>query len=451
MSANERISPDDPRLTMYALGEMDAAERAAFERELQHDAEARAAVEDIRRTVEVLGTALEKEATPAAQPVRGAEAIIPGWEAGAAEKTEATAPVDEYRRTGSKFLRFPSLYYSVAGLAAAAFAVFFVVRESQERTMLGKPQPVSMQDSMVAAAPAPPPPQAIEVGAAYDSAMAEREAEARAKLASSSARMARMALESDYADQFFSTAEQPSSTFPLRVGRESFAAVREQLRRGVRPARASVQVAEMINAFDYAWPQAEAGAQFATILEETAAPWSNETRLLRVGVKGVGARGEIVARSARAVVEFNPARVRAWRLVGFERGGETIGTRGLARGETVRGGDTVTALFEIVPAELPAEDATLATLALSYRTGDADAERQVTRRLEAGRTAFAQASADMKFVTAVAAFGLALRESAMQAPVGWQEIARWAEAGAGTDEQRRELVELVHAAETFSR
>ncbi|MBA4137282.1 MAG: hypothetical protein C0518_08205 [Opitutus sp.] len=431
---------------MYALGEMDAAERTAFEQQLQHDADARAAVEEIRRTVAVLGPALEAEPTPAPQAL-ATDAIIPGWEAGQTNRA-TTPPVDEYRRGGSKLLRFPSLYYSVAGLAAAAFAVFFVVRESRERTMLGEPQAV---EADLAVAAAPPPPPMIMAPAPADNAAAERRSEAPAKVAAATARRARMAFERDYADRFYSTAEQASSTFPLRIGRDGYAAVREQLRRGERPARASVEVAEMINAFDYAWPQAEDGVAFATLLEETGAPWSNETRLVRVGVKGVGERGAIVARGARAVVEFNPARVRAWRLIGFERGSETMGVRGMAPGETVRGGDTVTALYEIVLAEVPAGEATLATLALSYRTGDEDAERQLTRRLETRGAAFAQASADMKFVTAVAAFGLALRESPMQAPVGLQEIARWAEAGAGGDEQRRELVELVHAAETFLR
>ncbi len=37
-----QITPDDPRLTAYALGEMDAAERAQFETLLAQDAAARA-------------------------------------------------------------------------------------------------------------------------------------------------------------------------------------------------------------------------------------------------------------------------------------------------------------------------------------------------------------------------------------------------------------------------
>jgi hypothetical protein len=446
MNTPEKISPDDPRLTLYALGEMDASERAGFEAQLQHDPNARAAVEEIRRTASLLGAALEAEPAPAARPLERT-AIIPGWDPqrldGGNERTR-----DDFRR-GNRLLRFPALYYSVAGLAAAAFAVFFVVRESQSPGGFAKPQMMSADGAVAAAAPPPAPPVPTAMPN-YDAA--ERRAEPAAALASRAKRMALMALEKDYADQFFSTAEQATSSFPLRLGRESYARVREQLQRGERPARASVHVAEMINAFDYAWPPAEAGAPFVTVLEETAAPWSKETRLLRVGVKGAGERGQLVARGARAQVEFNPARVRAWRLVGFERGGETMGVRGLTPGETVRGGDTVTALYEIVPADEPATEGALATLALEYLDPNGSRElRRLTRRLETGGAAFAQASADMKFITAVAAFGLALRESPMQAPIGLAEIARWAEEGAGADAQRRELVELVHAADTFVR
>lgn len=460
MNTPEKISPDDPRLTLYALGEMDAAERASFERQLQHDAAARAAVEEIRRTAAALGAALAAEPAPAAGPAT-AEAVIPGWTPARSE-TDREQPRDKNRRGGSKLLRFPSLYYSVAGLAAAAFAVLFVVRESQDEAQRAKRQ-MSEFDGAVATAAAPPPPAAVAMPAPLDRASADesarredRSAAAKAAMAAerrAKQRMTMVAAEANVPDQFVATAERATATFPLRVGRDSYAQVRAQLKRGERPARASVQVAEMINAFDYTWPAAEAGAQFATLLEETAAPWSQETRLVRVGVKGLGERGAIVARSARAAVEFNPERVRAWRLIGFEREGDAMGVQGLAPGETMRGGDTVTALYEILPVADASPAATLAALVVDYQVEGSPAPRQLKQRLApaAAPGSFAQASADMKFATAVAAFGLALRESPMQAAIGFGEIARWAEAGAGDDEARRELVELVHAAETFVR
>ncbi|MCI0722542.1 MAG: von Willebrand factor type A domain-containing protein [Acidobacteria bacterium] len=56
-----KVDPHDPRLTAYALGELDEAEQAAIERELLRSDAAREAVEDIRETAEVLRKELVKE------------------------------------------------------------------------------------------------------------------------------------------------------------------------------------------------------------------------------------------------------------------------------------------------------------------------------------------------------------------------------------------------------
>ncbi|MBX3736514.1 MAG: von Willebrand factor type A domain-containing protein [Candidatus Didemnitutus sp.] len=110
------FNQDDPRLTAYALDEMEPAERAEFERWLQQHPEAQKAVEEIRAAAAMLGEALAEE--PA-----GADNLIDAAAVLAAQpKAE---PVDEYRRKRSKLLQFPALYYMTASLAAACFAVMF--------------------------------------------------------------------------------------------------------------------------------------------------------------------------------------------------------------------------------------------------------------------------------------------------------------------------------------
>ncbi len=107
---------DDPRLTAYALGEMEPAERAEFEQWLLQQPEAQKAVDEIRAAAAMLGDALAEE--PA-----GADNLIDATAVLAAQpKAE---PVDEYRRKRSKLLQFPALYYMTASLAAACFAVMF--------------------------------------------------------------------------------------------------------------------------------------------------------------------------------------------------------------------------------------------------------------------------------------------------------------------------------------
>ncbi|MEQ2010039.1 MAG: zf-HC2 domain-containing protein, partial [Limisphaerales bacterium] len=52
------LTPDDPKLTAYALGELDATERAAVEAALAHSPECRRAVEEIRALAGELTTEL---------------------------------------------------------------------------------------------------------------------------------------------------------------------------------------------------------------------------------------------------------------------------------------------------------------------------------------------------------------------------------------------------------
>lgn len=59
------FSPEDPRLSAYLLGEMDDAERTAFEAELQSHPEAATHLEGLRETSSLLSQALEQEPAPA--------------------------------------------------------------------------------------------------------------------------------------------------------------------------------------------------------------------------------------------------------------------------------------------------------------------------------------------------------------------------------------------------
>jgi hypothetical protein len=342
--------------------------------------------------------------------------------------------------------------------------VFFVLRESEEQGRLAQfPRgeaaamaPPITSGQTVAAPPPPPTAFAIasERAAAAEAADQSARERAVAKAAAPDAARAaamRMAMAPlvSWTDEFVATAERTTSMLPLRVGRESYAVVRDQLRSQKRPARAQVQVAELVNAFAYAWPDAGVAETFTLLLEESAAPWSRETRLLRVGVRAAGERGVLRAREAQAQVEFNPARVRAWRLIGFERDEESVGIGGLTPGVALRGGESVVALYEWLPVEGADRGPTLlAELAVDFRDPQTGEPRRVAHTAQTGRANFAQASPDQRFAAAVVAFGLALREpTAAASPLS--EIARWAESGAGEDEARREFVQLIHAADAL--
>lgn len=400
---------DDPRLTAYALGALEAAEHAAVEAWLARDAGARAAVAAIRATTAALDAAL-------------------AWEARAGEPTPAAPAAPEAWRSArpepGRLVRFPQWYYVLSGVAAACFALFFVGHEAERERR-----------------------QAFARAAAERSAgwaRAEPPAPARTTVEL-------MAPESAARERFLPTRVAATSVFPLRVGRGAWAEVRADLRRGQRPGRATVRVAELVNAFDYAWPAPAAPGDFAVVLEGAVAPWAPAHRLVRVGVRALGPEGAVRARGARVRVEFNPDRVRAWRLIGFERAG-AAGVAGGEAGETLRGGEAVTALYELVPAGgAGAEGAGLLTLSLQYAAPADGAPRTVVARLAAGDTAFAAASADFQFAAAVAAFGLALRDGPEAAPASWAEIARWASAGAAGRPERGDFLAVVGQARAVLR
>lgn len=124
------LSPDDPRLTAYALGEMNAAERAEFEALLQAQPAARQWIDEVHATSSLLTGALESEPVAADASVEAA-AIVPGRDWGKLDGGRA--------KESGKLVRFPHFYYVTSGLAAACFALFFVYWQNN-RTVFQKRQ-----------------------------------------------------------------------------------------------------------------------------------------------------------------------------------------------------------------------------------------------------------------------------------------------------------------------
>ncbi|HVU26010.1 MAG TPA: von Willebrand factor type A domain-containing protein [Opitutus sp.] len=150
---------DDPKLTAYALGELEGDERAAVEAALRGDPAARAAVEEIRAMAARLELALGTETVAMDEALSGGAllpetrraAIVAG---GDLRKLDGgPLPRDVYGRPAKgKLLRFPQIYFLVGGLAAAGFAIFVAVRE-QDRAAWEAKQRVYREVSLVERAP----------------------------------------------------------------------------------------------------------------------------------------------------------------------------------------------------------------------------------------------------------------------------------------------------------
>ncbi|MEL6999409.1 MAG: VWA domain-containing protein [Pseudomonadota bacterium] len=83
------------------------------------------------------------------------------------------------------------------------------------------------------------------------------------------------------------TAEEPVSTFSIDVDTASYAFMRGALMRGVLPPKDAVRIEELINYFPYDYaPPTDGEAPFASHVTVIPTPWNNDTKLLRIGIKG---------------------------------------------------------------------------------------------------------------------------------------------------------------------
>ncbi len=83
------------------------------------------------------------------------------------------------------------------------------------------------------------------------------------------------------------TREQPVSTFSIDVDTGSYANVRRFLNQGQLPPKDAVRTEELLNYFDYAYPQPQhRGQPLALHTEIAPTPWNLTTRLLLVGLQG---------------------------------------------------------------------------------------------------------------------------------------------------------------------
>jgi Ca-activated chloride channel family protein len=83
-------------------------------------------------------------------------------------------------------------------------------------------------------------------------------------------------------------AEQPVSTFSIDVDTGSYANVRRMLTTGHLPVQDAVRVEELLNYFDYHYPEPDDARQpFVVTTELGPAPWNGHAHLLHIGIKGI--------------------------------------------------------------------------------------------------------------------------------------------------------------------
>ncbi len=175
-----------------------------------------------------------------------------------------------------------------------------------------------------------------------------------------------------------------------------------------------------------------------------------------------------IAGDVKIQVEFNPAAVSQYRLVGYENRAlreEDFNNDKVDAGE-IGAGHQVTAIYEIVPAGMPGwigprryenplagngvSRNELAFVKLRYKLPGESASKLIERAVPRSLIASAGApKGDMAFAVAVAAYGQKLRGDPMLAGFGWQQVG--ALAGEPGDFSRAEFVKLVSLAGSLAR
>jgi Ca-activated chloride channel family protein len=179
-----------------------------------------------------------------------------------------------------------------------------------------------------------------------------------------------------------------------------------------------------------------------------------------------------VAKDVKIQVEFNPARVQAYRLLGYENrllAREDFADDRKDAGE-LGAGQAVTALYEVVP--VGAAPVTLAddsltyqsvslrptarrspelmTLRVRYKAPTGSRSRLFTRPLvDRGGS---RAGGDFRFASAVAAFAMLLRDSEHRGDAGFDQVIALARGARGEDPggYRAEFVRLVETAKSLA-
>jgi Ca-activated chloride channel family protein len=174
-----------------------------------------------------------------------------------------------------------------------------------------------------------------------------------------------------------------------------------------------------------------------------------------------------IAKDVKIQVEFNPVKVKAYRLIGYENrilADEDFNDDIIDAGE-LGAGHTVTALYEIIPSgssqpvrktdtlkyqehAVTAEASTsneIMTIKIRYKSPKEENSKLIKTSVIDKGFAFQETSENFRFSAAVAGFGMLLRDSQFKGNLSYQKIVSMAKKSIGADAggYRSEFIDLV--------
>jgi len=183
-----------------------------------------------------------------------------------------------------------------------------------------------------------------------------------------------------------------------------------------------------------------------------------------------------IAKDVKLQIEFNPAKVQGYRLVGYENrmlNKEDFNNDKKDAGD-LGSGHTVTALYEIIPvgvkssflekvdklkyqdnkvkATADADGDEMMTIKLRYKKPDEDVSKLIEHPVIDTKIAIVKTSDNFRFAASVAQFGMLLRNSEFKSASSFSNVLGLARKAKGNDEEgyRSEFVRLVESAKSLA-
>lgn len=174
-----------------------------------------------------------------------------------------------------------------------------------------------------------------------------------------------------------------------------------------------------------------------------------------------------VAKDVKLQLEFNPAQVAAYRLLGYENrllAAKDFNDDKKDAGE-MGSGHSMTAFYELVPSgvtnevavtdalkyqkQVPVASGELLTVKLRYKLPDAETSTRIDQPVTAEAITQAQPSESFRFASAVAEFALLMKDSAYKGSASYDAVIKRAKGAKGRDDDgwRAEFIRLVESAQ----
>jgi len=182
-----------------------------------------------------------------------------------------------------------------------------------------------------------------------------------------------------------------------------------------------------------------------------------------------------VAKDVKAQIEFNPAKVKGYRLIGYED--RLLNTEDFKDDKKDAGdmgsGHTVTVIYELIPADAKDEDARdandlkyqkpvatdatlsneLATIKFRYKQPDGKTSKEMSHVIAAKTIDWNNATENTRFSETVAMFGMLLKNSKYKGSSTYDDVITMANDSKNFDKEgyRAEFVRLVKAAKQLDK